>query len=62
MVKDGHINRTIVMPVELDERLILYLQEINAQERERGIPKRQQTDGSKVAIRALEEYLEKHGA
>ena len=61
MVKDGHTQKTVVMPLALEERLIKYVRDMNDKERARQIPKRQQTDASIVASKALDEYLEKHG-
>ncbi len=61
MVKEGHIQKTIVMPVVLEDRLIAYVRERNDAERARKIPKRQQTDASTVICTALDKYLAKHG-
>ncbi len=60
MAKEGHKHKTVVMSLEIEDRLIEYVQKMNKEERALQIPKRQQTDASSVISRALEEYFDNH--
>jgi hypothetical protein len=61
MVKENHVQKTVVMPTALEERLIAYVQEMNKMQREAGMPKNQQTKGSQVICFALDAHLKNIG-
>ena len=60
MVKENHVPKTIIMSIEIEDRLIQHVQKMNTEERALRIPKRQQTNASSVINRALEEYFDNH--
>lgn len=60
MVKENHVQKTIIMPTALEDRLIDHVREMKYNERIRSIPKREQSTESSVICRALVEHLAKH--
>lgn len=57
MVKENHTQKTIIMPIALEDRLIDYVRKMRDNERTRSIPKREQSTESSVICLALHNYL-----
>ncbi len=57
MVKENHRQKTVIMPIALENRLIEHISAKNSTERRFGTPRSQQTTESKVICDALSLFL-----